>query len=175
MYDMIISMKHETNVAKTHLSLNVADVERSAAWYEVFFGVPVHKRRPGYANFDLESPALKLALQEKAPSSGGPLNHLGILVSSTAEVLAAKERLEKSGLITFSEENVTCCYALQDKIWVRDPDGNAWEVYALLDDMEEDDDHDHEHEAEAVAACCTPEAMPMDIPCCIPSDSTCCK
>src|SRR5437588_6732804 len=112
---------------KTHLSLNVKDVERSAAWYETFFGVPTHKRRPGYANFDLESPALKLALQEQETASGGPLNHLGILVPTTAEVLATKERLETAGLITFSEENVSCCHARQDKIWVRDPDGNPWE------------------------------------------------
>jgi catechol 2,3-dioxygenase-like lactoylglutathione lyase family enzyme len=147
--------------AKLHLSLNVKDVDRSAHWYETFLGVPVHKRRPGYANFDVENPALKLAISEHETSSGGALNHLGILVSSTDEVLAAKNRLESAGLITFSEENVTCCYARQDKIWVRDPDGNAWEVYALIDDlMEEHDDHDHDHEAVAqatnccVGACC---------------------
>lgn len=148
------------NAAKTHLSLNVNDIEKSITWYEAFFGVPTHKRRPGYANFDLESPGLKLALQEKPTVAGGALNHLGILVESTGEVLAAKERLESAGLITFSEENVTCCYALQDKIWVRDPDGNAWEVYALLDDMEDD----HVHDADMVlkiplqmagSACCS--------------------
>lgn len=156
----------EMTAAKTHLSLNVRDVERSVAFYEAFFGVPAHKRRPGYANFDLDSPALKLALQEREketgaainrfnlrviseqePDGGGALNHLGIVVSSTDDVSAAKERLEKAGLVTFSEENVLCCYAMQDKIWVRDPDGNAWEVYTLLDDME--DDHDH-----APQACC---------------------
>lgn len=145
-------------VVKTHLSLNVSDVERSAHWYEVFFGSPVHKRRPGYANFDLEAPPLKLALQQHDAGKGGALNHLGILVSSTDDVLAAKQRLEDAGLITFSEENVTCCYAKQDKIWVRDPDGNAWEVYALLDDMLEEDDHDHEDEAHGVSSCCTPAA-----------------
>jgi catechol 2,3-dioxygenase-like lactoylglutathione lyase family enzyme len=132
------------------LSLNVRDVDTSTRWYETFFGQVAHKRRPGYANFDIESPGLKLALQE-APDRAcgcGQLNHLGILVGSTDDVLAAKQRLEKAGLVTFSEENVTCCYARQDKIWVRDPDGNAWEVYALLDDML--DDHSHEE----VGACC---------------------
>lgn len=146
------------SVVKTHLSLNVKDVEKSARWYEVFFGVSAHKRRPGYANFDLEQPALKLALQEKDAGTGGPLNHLGILVPSTAEVLAAKLRLEEAGLVTFSEENVTCCYAKQDKIWVRDPDGNAWEVYALLDDMQDEDIHEHVGEA-----CC---ADPKGSACC---------
>jgi catechol 2,3-dioxygenase-like lactoylglutathione lyase family enzyme len=100
--------------AKLHLSLNVKDIERSAHWYETFLGVAVHKRRPGYANFDVASPALKLALSQHDAGSGGALNHLGILVSSTDEVLAAKNRLESAGLITFSEENVTCCYAKQD-------------------------------------------------------------
>ena len=140
--------------AKLHLSLNVKDIERSAHWYETFLGVSVHKRRPGYANFDVESPALKLALSEHDAGSGGALNHLGILVSSTDEVLAAKNRLESSGLITFSEENVTCCYAKQDKIWVHDPDGNAWEVYTLLDDLMGDDDHDHDHHDDAQATSC---------------------
>ncbi|WP_368731152.1 VOC family protein, partial [Pseudomonas sp. GW531-E2] len=82
-------------------------------WYETFFGVPPHKRRDGYANFDLDRPELKLALQQGTIGSGA-LNHMGILVDSTADVLAAKQRLETAGLITFSEENVDCCHALQD-------------------------------------------------------------
>lgn len=119
--------------AKFHLSLNVTDVVRSALWYEAFFGQPTHKRRDGYANFDLERPALKLALQQGTTGSGA-LNHMGILVDSTAEVLATRERLEATGLTTFTEENVECCHARQNKIWVKDPDGNAWEVYTILDD-----------------------------------------
>jgi catechol 2,3-dioxygenase-like lactoylglutathione lyase family enzyme len=148
---------------KTHLSLNVSDVERSAAFYEAFFGVPVHKRRPKYANFDVSNPALKLALQESPDLTGkGALNHLGIQVSSPEEISAAKERLEQSGLVTFDEKDTTCCYARQDKVWVRDPDGNAWEVYVLLDDMLGDEDHEPE------AACCTPETKgPV---CCAPSE-----
>ncbi len=139
--------------AKTHLSLNVTNVENSAAWYETFFGQPTHKRRPGYANFDLENPGLKLALQEKDNGRGGPLNHLGLLVASTDDVLAAKNRLESAGLATFSEENVDCCYARQDKIWVRDPDGNAWEVYTILDDMM---DQPAESCCGAESTCCEP-------------------
>jgi catechol 2,3-dioxygenase-like lactoylglutathione lyase family enzyme len=146
------------NAVKTHLSLNVVDVEKSTAWYEAFFGVPAHKRRPGYANFDIESPGLKLALNQSKPEGTGTLNHLGILVESTADVLAAKERVEKSGLATFSEENVNCCYAVQDKIWVRDPDGNQWEVYTILDDLE----HEHEHHAQPAEgqACCAGSTSP---------------
>jgi catechol 2,3-dioxygenase-like lactoylglutathione lyase family enzyme len=167
------------SVVKTHLSLNVSNVEKSAAWYEAFFGVPTHKRRTGYANFDLEAPALKLALQEHDAGKGGALNHLGILVPSTADVLAAKKRLEDAGLVTFSEENVTCCYAKQDKIWVRDPDGNAWEVYTLLDDMNEEEDHDHEHEATGVTDCCTTAAAPDSICACSTGEpktqAACCR
>jgi catechol 2,3-dioxygenase-like lactoylglutathione lyase family enzyme len=157
-------------VAKLHLSLNVSDIERSKTWYSTLFGVAPHKERPGYANFDVDSPPVKLALNEHAPSTGGSLNHLGILVDSTEEVLAAKTRFEEAGLITFSEENVTCCFAKQDKVWVRDPDGNAWEVYALLDDMtDEHEDHDHVGEA-TPTACCTPVAEA----CCVPGATNCC-
>ena|SRR5579871_5263268 len=155
-------------VVKTHLSLNVTDVERSTKWYEAFFGVAAHKRRPGYANFDLDAPALKLALNQHDSGTGGPLNHLGILVPSTEEVHAAKARLEEAGLVTFSEENVTCCYALQDKIWVRDPDGNAWEVYTLLDDME---DHDHDDHAVEPGACCVPQGAEA----CCSKETGCCQ
>ena len=156
-------------VVKTHLSLNVKDVERSAAWYEAFFGVATHKRRPGYANFDLEMPPLKLALQEHESAAGGALNHLGILVPSTELVNEAKERLEKAGLVTFSEENVNCCYARQDKIWVRDPDGNAWEVYTILDDMAEEDHH-HD-EGAAVSTCCSGSDSAG---CCDQKEASCC-
>ena len=86
---------------KTHLSLNVADVERSRAFYEAFFGVPAHKRRAGYANFDLAQPALKLALNQNPPERGkGTLNHLGLVVPSAKAVNDTKMRLEMSGLVT---------------------------------------------------------------------------
>jgi catechol 2,3-dioxygenase-like lactoylglutathione lyase family enzyme len=121
---------------KTHISLNVSDVARSTEFYAAFFGQPPHKVRPGYANFDLAQPPLKLALTEKPPQAGvGPLNHLGLLVAHTAAVHAAKDRLKAAGLASFDEMDTTCCYAKQDKIWVHDPDGIEWEVYALTDDM----------------------------------------
>src|SRR5438477_6679371 len=102
--------------AKTHLSINVSDVERSVRFYEACFGTAAHKRRPGYANFDLDLPPLKLALNEAKVSKGGALNHLGILVPSVDDVSAARERLIKSGLATFDENDVTCCFAKQDKV-----------------------------------------------------------
>lgn len=149
-------------ISKTHISLNVSDVARSVAFYEAFFGVPAHKRRPGYANFDLATPALKLALNEAEPGTMGRsrLDHLGIVVGTKAEVDATRARLESSGLVSFDEGDTVCCYARQDKVWVTDPDGNSWEVYVLLDDMADEDDHE-EHQGKmplglplAMAECC---------------------
>lgn len=148
--------------AKTHISLNVADVARSVEFYQAFFGVPAHKRRPGYANFDLETPPLKLALQEGARTAGagaGTLDHLGIQVATREQVTAARDRLKEAGLATFDEGDTVCCYARQDKLWATDPDGNRWEVYVLLDDMLEQDDHPAEATAGAEeSACCAPAA-----------------
>lgn len=122
-------------VAKTHVSLNVTDVTRSVAFYEAFFGVPAHKTRPGYANFDLEAPPLKLALNQGSAGSGGPLNHLGIVVDSVEAVEAARQRLAATGLSLDDEGDTVCCHARQDKVWAHDPDGNAWEIYVILDEM----------------------------------------
>jgi len=149
---------------KTHISLNVSNVERSVEFYEAFFGVSAHKRRAGYANFDLADPPLKLALQENPPATGtGSLNHLGIQVASPEQVDAARKRLIDAGLATFDEGDTLCCYARQDKIWAHDPDGNGWEVYFLLDDMLDDDDHTDGQTAAsadvpAAAGCCEDEA-----------------
>ena len=141
-------------MTKTHLSLNVHDVERSTAFYSAFLGIAPHKQRPGYANFDATEPPLKLALTQAAPGADtGPLNHLGILVDTPAEVAAWKERLAALGMVDVDEGDTVCCHARQDKFWVRDPDGNAWEVYALLDDMLDG----------------AFEAPPTDTSCCVPA------
>lgn len=128
------------DAVKVHISLNVSDLERSVAFYEAFFGVPAHKRRPGYANFDLHEPPLKFAIQEQLAQPGaGSLSHLGFQVATAEQVQAARDRLIAAGLATFDERDATCCYALQDKVWAHDPDGNAWEVYVLLDDMADEE------------------------------------
>src|SRR4051794_8034017 len=134
----------ETTPIKMHLSINVTNLERSLAFYEAFFGMPPHKVRPGYANFDLEEPPLKFAMNQHPIQPGiGALSHLGFQVPSAAHVEAAKERLKAAGLATFDETDTTCCYARQDKVWAHDPDGNAWEIYVLTDDLLDDHEHDH--------------------------------
>lgn len=136
-------------ISKTHVSLNVSNVEKSVKFYETFFGENVHKVRPGYANFDLNNPPLKLALNEVNFEKGkGSLSHLGIVVNSKEEVEKGIQRLNDSGLITLEEKNTTCCYAVQDKVWVTDPDGNKWEVYVVLDELV------NESKPEDIAGCC---------------------
>jgi len=121
------------NVLKPHVSLNVTNIDASVAFYEKAFGVTATKRRPGYAKFDLQSPSLNLTMQE-APRTGVNASHFGIQVASTDDVLEAKERFESLGLKTLTEEDTACCYAVQDKVWIEDPDGNSWEVFVVKAD-----------------------------------------
>ncbi len=123
------------NVLKPHVSLNVSNIDAAVAFYEKAFGVQVTKRRPGYAKFDLSSPALNLSMVE-APRTGVNASHFGIQVASTDDVLEAKARFEAAGLETITEEQTSCCYAVQDKVWVEDPDGNSWEVFVVLSDAQ---------------------------------------
>ena len=115
-------------------ALNVTDVDAAVDFYSRLFGAEPAKRRPGYANFAIEEPALKLVLIES--TAGGTLNHLGVEVASTDEVAAATTRFASEGLPATVEDNVSCCYALQDKVWVADPDGAPWEVYTVLADAD---------------------------------------
>lgn len=124
-------------MSRIQLALNVADLEASVAFYTELFGVAPHKRRPGYANFAVADPPLKLVLIESAERGTGTtdaLNHLGIEVETVDEVTRASGRLRDAGLVTFDETDTTCCYALQDKVWVHDPAGAPWEVYVVKDD-----------------------------------------
>ncbi len=120
-------------MSRVQLALNVDDVDRAVAFYSRLFGTEPAKRRPGYANFAIDEPALKLVLIEN-PGAGGSLNHLGVEVASSAEVVAATRRYAAEGLATAVEDGTTCCYALQDKVWVSAPDGERWEVYTVLAD-----------------------------------------
>ena len=124
-------------VLRPHLALTVTDVERSIPFYEALFGTAPEKRKSGYAKFSVTEPALNFTLTQGERSDLGAFNHAGIQVSSTADVVAAKERLVAAGLAAFDEMDTTCCYARQDKIWVRDPDGTPWEVFATHGDTDE--------------------------------------
>jgi catechol 2,3-dioxygenase-like lactoylglutathione lyase family enzyme len=120
-------------MSRVQLALNVADVDAAVDFYSRLFGTEPAKRRPGYANFAIAEPPLKLVLIQSG-LAGGTVNHLGVEVESTDEVGAATRRLAASGLDTDVEDNVSCCYAVQDKVWVSDPDGARWEVYTVLAD-----------------------------------------
>lgn len=123
------------NVLKPHVSLNVSNIDASVAFYEKVFGVAPAKRRPGYAKFDLVEPALNLTMQE-AERTGVNASHFGVQVASTEDVGAAWTRFKAAGLPTLTESDTSCCYALQDKVWVTDPDGNAWEVFVVKGDAD---------------------------------------
>nr|WP_175482285.1 ArsI/CadI family heavy metal resistance metalloenzyme [Thermoflavimicrobium dichotomicum] len=124
---------------KPHLAINVKNLELSIQFYTNLFGVQPVKVKPGYAKFDLEQPALNFTLNEGGEVSGG-INHLGIQVASTQDVLHVRERLQQAGLATFDEMNTNCCYARQDKIWVTSPDGHRWEMFTVLEDVEQNDE-----------------------------------
>jgi catechol 2,3-dioxygenase-like lactoylglutathione lyase family enzyme len=121
-------------VSRIQLALNVDDVEEATAFYAKLFGAEPAKRRPGYANFAIADPPLKLVLLEN-PGQGGALNHLGIEMASVDEVDAEQTRLAEHGLASIDERGTTCCYAKQDKFWVQGtPGGERWEVYTVLAD-----------------------------------------
>jgi catechol 2,3-dioxygenase-like lactoylglutathione lyase family enzyme len=120
-------------MSRVQLALNVDDIDQAVAFYSKLFDAEPAKRRPSYANFAIAEPPLKLVLLEN-PGEGGSLNHLGVEVGSTDEVVAATRRFMTEGLETRIEDGTTCCYALQDKVWVTGPGGEPWEVYTVLAD-----------------------------------------
>src|SRR5947209_9464333 len=127
-------MRREVTALKAHLALNVKSVEQSIEFYQKLFGIEPSKVRTGYAKFDVLNPPLNLTLNQARFSERGALSHLGIQVASTDDVLATRQRWDEAGLLTRDEMQTSCCYALQDKTWVRDPDGNEWEVFVVLKD-----------------------------------------
>jgi catechol 2,3-dioxygenase-like lactoylglutathione lyase family enzyme len=122
-------------MSRVQLALNVEDLDASVAFYSKLFGREPAKLRPGYANFAIDEPPLKLVLVEGV-GAPGTLNHLGVEVPSTDQVSAAHARLADAGLATATEDEVSCCFAVQDKVWVDAPDGEPWEIYTVLADIE---------------------------------------
>ncbi|MFH8724184.1 ArsI/CadI family heavy metal resistance metalloenzyme [Streptomyces termitum] len=123
-------------MSRVQLALRVADLEGSIAFYSKLFGTAPAKRRPGYANFAVAEPPLKLVLIEGAPGEDTRLDHLGVEVATTADVTAATDRLRDAGLAAFEENDTSCCYALQDKVWVTGPGKEPWEVYVVKADAD---------------------------------------
>ena len=125
-------------MSRVQLALNVTDLDAAVEFYAALFGTDPAKRRPGYANFAIAEPPLKLVLIEgtagRADGVTGALNHLGIEVETPEEVADASRRLDRAGLAPRVQAATTCCYAVQDKAWVSDPDGAPWEVYTVLAD-----------------------------------------
>ena len=144
-------------MSRVQLALNVSDIEEAIEFYTKLFGTEPAKRQPGYANFAIADPPLKLVLVEDHTARGhgtvGALNHLGVEVETPDEVMAATGRLNGTGLETEVEEQTTCCYAVQDKVWVSDPDGAPWEVYTVLADAPT------ETGIAGDGPCCVPEAV----------------
>jgi catechol 2,3-dioxygenase-like lactoylglutathione lyase family enzyme len=126
--------ENQVTALKAHLALNVHDVERSIEFYKKLLDLEPSKVRTGYAKFDVQNPPLNLTLNEHSFHERGALSHLGIQVRTTNDVLAVRERWIAAGLLARDEMQTNCCYALQDKAWVRDPDGNEWEVFVVLED-----------------------------------------
>ncbi|CAB4596580.1 MAG: ArsI/CadI family heavy metal resistance metalloenzyme [Actinomycetes bacterium] len=120
-------------MSRVQLALNVDDIDQAIEFYTKLFATPPAKVRDGYANFAIAEPPLKLVLIQN-PGKGGTLNHLGVEVATTDEVAAATQRLRGEGLLADVEEQTTCCYAVQDKVWVHGPDAEPWEVYTVLAD-----------------------------------------
>ena len=123
-------------MSRVQLALNVADLDEAVSFYSKLFAATPAKVRPGYANFAIADPPLKLVLIEDPNQTPGSLNHLGVEVGSTEEVSAARARLVGEGLPTAVEEQTACCYAVQDKVWVDGPGGEPWEIYTVLADAE---------------------------------------
>ena len=143
----------EVKALKAHIAINVSDVLQSIEFYRRMLGLDPCKVRNGYAKFDVQNPPLNLTLNERKGVTAGALSHLGIQVDSSEDVMAVKQNWIDVGLVTRDEMQTNCCYAVQDKTWVADPDGNQWEVFVVLEDN-----------LPTSAVCCTTESeLPISI------------
>jgi catechol 2,3-dioxygenase-like lactoylglutathione lyase family enzyme len=172
----------EVAVLKAHVALNVRNVVESTEFYRKMLGLEPSKVRAGYAKFNVENPPLNLTLNQVAFGERGALSHMGLQVSSSEDVLTMRERWQAAGLSTREEMQTNCCYAVQDKTWVQDPDGNQWEAFVVLEDNLTESSAccttavNEQSEVEAAPACstenvagaeasgcCTPSAAPVSI------------
>jgi catechol 2,3-dioxygenase-like lactoylglutathione lyase family enzyme len=163
--------ENRVQALKAHLALNVKDVQKSLDFYRRLLGIEPSKVRTGYAKFDVHNPPLNLTLNEVAFNGKGALSHLGIQVASTADVLSIRDSWAEAGLITREEMQTNCCYATQDKTWVRDPDGNEWEVFVVLQDnlpetsaceCGEERTEAHQRVVTTAATCCAPTLVGIE-------------
>jgi catechol 2,3-dioxygenase-like lactoylglutathione lyase family enzyme len=145
----------DVKALKAHLAINVRDVETSVTFYRKLFGIEPSKVRSGYAKFDVQNPPLNFSLNQGAVKEAGALSHMGIQVDSTEDVFAIRKAWAEAGLFTRDEMQTDCCYATQDKTWVRDPDGNEWEAFVVLKDNLPEK-QSSESNACCASSCCTP-------------------
>jgi catechol 2,3-dioxygenase-like lactoylglutathione lyase family enzyme len=173
------NVQERDRVSRVQLALNVSDVDAAVDFYSKLFATAPAKRKPGYANFAIDEPPLKLVLIEN-PGHGGSLNHLGVEVASTDEVVAATRRFTELGMPTRVEDGTTCCYALLDKVWVTGPGSEQWEVYTVLADAGVELEGRTILETPAIpagsndGACCTTSASTSDAEKAPASASACC-
>lgn len=149
-------------IKRMHVAVNCSDLEASLKFYRAFFGTEPTKVKDNYAKFELKDPALHFSLNVRPFEQKGALNHLGFQVNNTEEVLAMGERLREAGLLTIDEIGTTCCYAVQDKVWVYDPNNNAWEIFYTKEDSEFESAGDPRD----MSLCCAPtpnQATPVTI------------
>jgi len=153
-------------MSRMQLALNVSDLHEAITFYSTLFKTPPAKVHPGYANFAIEDPPLKLVLIEGVGEPGS-INHLGVEVSSTEEVMAASNTFAEEGFATAIEEQTTCCFAVQDKVWVDGPDRSKWEIYTVLADADDSEGIGGDER------CCT-SASPVIVDTDVPTTSSAC-
>ena len=143
---------------RIHIALKVSNLQQSREFYELLLGVAPSKERIGYIKFEPADPSVNLTLNETdSPTEVASISHFGIQVKSIAAVHEAIERFQSAGIPTTTEEQTTCCYAVQDKVWATDPDGNQWEVFVVLQ-------ADVNDELYQENGCCAPEVVTLDAP-----------
>jgi catechol 2,3-dioxygenase-like lactoylglutathione lyase family enzyme len=173
-----IATPASASVRKFHISLNVSDLSRSIAFYRALFGTEPAKSYPDYAKFEVEEPPIVLSLAPgPRPANGGNLNHVGLRVRTSEELVDIQQRMEMAGIQTRREDGVACCYALQTKFWASDPDNAMWEIYVLHEDIAEHGYAGRMLPVQAAVATASPRVvwkhrLPEPIPSRIPHDDS---